>query len=264
MFLLAFFILTSAASATTFGPIPVVVQAQQSQYVVRGKILGASWTKEAPDTRRPYTYWKVAIAEQLVGDALPSEIEIRQPGGELGGLGYHVAGTADFNPNEDAFLLLHDTDEHPGTKEVVGLASGKYRVTKGPGGKPIVESGLGLTVKGADGQPFSPEEFTALMRRVQDRKTTAEDQSIFVNKTPVHEREENLAQQEAEKISAPSRKLSSSDKSESAPVISPNPVQESPAETEESSTGPSVNTWALAAGALVGFLLGIYLFLRRR
>ena len=36
---------------------------------------------------------------------------MRQPGGEIGDMGYHMAGTAEFSSGEDTFIALHDTDE---------------------------------------------------------------------------------------------------------------------------------------------------------
>ena len=95
--LAGFFFPCSSAFATTFGPISVVDQLQNAQYVVRGSIMGSAWVEPEPRLQRPYTYWRLTVREQNLGNSLPVSIVIRQPGGEIGEIGYHVAGSAEFS-----------------------------------------------------------------------------------------------------------------------------------------------------------------------
>lgn len=279
-----FFFHWPQAFCTTFGPIPVVDQLQNAQYVVRGSIVGSGWVEPEPRLQRPYTYWRLNISEQSLGEALPASISIRQPGGELGDIGYHVAGTAEFTPNEDIFVLLRDTDQAGNIKEVIGLASGKYRVERAPNGKTIVKSGLGLPVTGDDGRVFTPEDFGSLARRVAKKETTPEDRNIFVNRRAVHE-QQTSADQQSERTEESARKAldsiwqrkpaesqkegisSSSQTKENIAVNTSNPstnsVQESASKAEEPTTGTAAYGWALAVLMLLALLLGVVFIARR-
>ncbi len=232
------------AFATSFGPINVVNQAQNAQYVVRGKIQGSSWVMEERQTRRPYTHWKLQILEQSKGENIGPEVMIRQPGGELGEYGYHVAGSAQFKEGEEVFVNLQDTDE-PNIKEVVGLASGKYTVERS-GGKSQLRSGIGFIVQNNQGQPFSAEAFSAVVRRVEKQQETEEDKSIFVTKKLTHEENPELESRikEAQAHNTPT--------SESEQTHSP--IQESPPSTEEpkGSSGWPFYSLALLAALAVG------------
>lgn len=262
------------AYATTFGPIAVVEQAREAQYVARGQISGEPWVTMEPQSRRPYTYWKLVVAEVPVGRALDPEIVIRQPGGEIGELGYHVAGAATFRGGEDVFVTLRDSPEGPGVKELTGLASGKYKVEM-LGGKEVVRNGLGLAVTNASGERLDSTKFRELLERVARKQVTEEDRNVFVNREPVHDHDPELeARVEALKkelarrpSSEGSASVSSATETASAPAPSPaaeaeNPSQEAPGTAEEQGTGSSVGIWAIALGA-AGLFLGLLLLLRR-
>ncbi len=261
-------------TATSFGPIPLVDQAEHSQYVVRGRVAGASWVEPAENSQ-PYTFWRVQVSHQHKGRTLGSEIVVRQPGGEIGDRGYHVAGTASFAAGEDTFILLRDTPQNAQTKEVVSLAAGKYLVETAPNGKQKVVSGLGLPVTGTDGNLLSPEEFADLIERVARKEPTTEDRSIFINHRTVHEAEENTAgaastaPQTLDTRRSPQRSPAEAESTKvdsPSPVSTteshPNPVQQSSAPAEEPSTGSS-KSWIFALLIVLGLVAGLVLVLRR-
>jgi hypothetical protein len=260
------------ALATTFGPIPVYKQAENSQYYVHGRVVSGPETRMEPRLGRPYTYWAVEVSEQPLGDPLGDRVTVREPGGEVGDMGYHVAGTAEFTAGEEVYIALHDTDEAPGIKEVVGLASGKYRVETGAGGKPVVRNGLGVPVTGSSGVALSPDEFSALLRRVAAGETTEADRTIFVTRKPSHELEETAfaralpaARRPAEGAASAPAPASHTDQETkpSKPALDEgNPIQQSASQTEETSTGSSSWGWVIALGVLVGLVLGLFLALR--
>lgn len=266
-----------ASSATTFGPITVYQQAQNAAYYVHARVESAAKVRPAPHINRPYTYWNVQVSEQLLGDPIPSTLEIRQPGGEIGDNGYHVAGSADFTPGEEVFLALHDTDEAQDVKEVVGLASGKYTVTPGKDGQSVVVSGLGLPVSGPGGVFLQPSEFSALLRRISAGQATDADKNIFVSQRPMHEHHADEPEITAhgsvpkstpspERSPAESRSDTVASASNTATVTATNPgnpVQQSPSPAEESSTGSSSWGWVIALGVLVGLGIGLVIALRR-
>jgi len=256
-----------AAKATTFGPIPVYKQAENTQYYVRAHISSAPRVEREPDSQRPYTYWDIHVSEQQQGEPLPEQLTIREPGGELGNEGYHVAATAQFVPGEDVFLALRDTSQG-GVKEVVGLASGKYSVVPGPDGKPLVRSGLGLPVSGEHNEPLTPDEFNSLLHRIARGQATDADKNVFVSKTVTHDDDipsakSNLATRAEDRAPMPAEAVSPAAKSlRSDTAVSPNAVQQKPASSEESSTGTSSWGWLLALGALAGLIAALYIALR--
>ncbi|MGZ3740804.1 MAG: hypothetical protein ACXVB9_15590, partial [Bdellovibrionota bacterium] len=250
---------------------------QNSQYMVRGRVVGSAQVRPEKSVNRPYTYWHVQVEEQFQGEALPSNLEVREPGGEIGELGYHVAGTAEFSDGEDTFIALHDTPE-AGVKEVVGLASGKYTVAPGKNGKPVVMSGLGNPIFGTDGEPLSPEDFSSLLHRISRGQATAADKNIFVTRTMSHGKDddasalEKVAKQTLKhplpEARPPSAAVSASSTGTAispalnTPTNAPNAVQQSGAGTEETSTGSSSWGWVIALGVLVGLVAGLYFTLR--
>jgi hypothetical protein len=256
-------LLSFHALATTFGPIPVTGQVKNGQYVVHGRISGSSWVAEERETRRPYTHWKLRVIEQPKGESLGEEITMRQPGGEIGEFGYHVAGSATFRDNEETFVVLRDTDE-AGIKEVLGLASGKYTVEKDANGQSVLRSGLGFVIRNENGQPYSPETFTAMVKRVAKGEETEGDKTVFVNKGMAHEHDPVLEARTAEALKAKSQPVSSlappppgKEKSELSP---PPAVEESPASTEE----PKSSSWWIYAFLAALGLAGAVYFLKRK
>jgi hypothetical protein len=262
-----FFVFASpSANATTFGPIPVYKQAENTQYYVHGRVLTNGRAAMESIVHRPYTYWEVQVSEQLQGRTLPSQLTVREPGGEIGDMGYHVAATADFTAGEEVFIALHDTDEG-NVKEVVGLASGKYSVVPGKDGKPVVRSGLGLPVSGPDGAPLSPEEFGNLLHRIARGLATDADKTIFVSRNTTHE--EDIPPSSAPTAPAADLRAEPVPVGAAAPVkpedvtkTAPNALRQSGAASEENTTGSSQWGWLIAIGALVGLILGLFFALR--
>ena len=275
--LAGFFILLfvcAAAHATTFGPIPVVQQAEHSQYFAKGTVVGAPWVEMEPRENRPYTYWRVRVQDQQIGEPLGETVVIRQPGGEIGDMGYNVAGAANFRAGEEVFVALRSTDQAADVKEVVGLSSGKYRIEKGPNGELVVINGLGLPVTGGDGKWLSPEEFRKLLQRVAKNESTDADKNVFVNRTPTSQHAQTEMEQkreaEAAKILAASRPDSGNTQGGAGgnPAAknganAENEIQKRAPSSEEQGTGSPVGVWVLAALLLLALAGTMVLILRK-
>lgn len=176
LFLFAFF--ANSASATSFTSFRVTDQISEATYVARG-VIGTYEVREEPSSNRPFTYWSFSVSETYTDSKLHGTIEIRQPGGELNGVGYFVAATANFNEGEDVVLMLRETDED--AKEVIGLASGKYTVKKSESGEEYLENGLGFPLKDDKGKLAGPKYFSQLVDRVLSNDVTESDRNIRID-----------------------------------------------------------------------------------
>lgn len=242
-------------------------QVKNCDYFVRGRIIGAPWVLEERNSRRPYTYWKLQVIEQAKGASLAPDVDIRQPGGEIGEFGYHVAGSAKFREGEEVFVALVNTDE--AAKEVVSLAAGKYTVERGENGQTQVRSGLGTIMRDPAGRPYQPDEYTELMRRLASGKASAAEQNIFINQSLTHDHDGNVDQHmdEAKAILAQQRAKSKGNPPPppaAAPVkpeIPQNSTQESPTNSEEPKG--SSHRWWITVG-LVVLVLALYRIKPRR
>lgn len=241
--------------ATTFGPINLSEQLQRTQYVAFGMIEGSSWVMMDSKLNRPFTHWKLAIKEQPKGESLGGEVTIRQPGGELGAMGYHVAGSARFQPGEEVFVNLQDTED-PRIKDVIGLASGKFTVERSTGKEKIV-NGIGFPLLHANGSNFTVSSFSDFIKRVSQGRETEEDRGIFINKRLAHDHDPALEAriEQAKKlasqptISLPRKGDSQLPGGQNAQERQLNSSQETTADSEESSKGSSLRwLWILSIG----------------
>lgn len=166
------------ASATSFGPFPITRQIDETQYIVRGRI-GNTWVKLDEATKRPYTYWNLNIVESYSASKLDGQVAIRQPGGEVGNMGYRIPGSAEFQEGEDVVVMLREAGD--GTKEVTGLMSGKYTVFKQSDGREALRNGLGIDIMDSEGKAMTPDAFHALVERVNSHSATDADRKLMVN-----------------------------------------------------------------------------------
>lgn len=165
------------AWSTTFGAFSLIRQVENAPYIIRGKI-ASTWTRAEPQSNRPYTYWSLEIAEVLAGSDLGASVVVRQPGGEIGGLGYRVPGAASFKAGDDVIVFARDTNED--AKEVLGLASGKYEVRRDGQGE-YLENGLGVVLRGAEGKRLNTKDLSDLVRRINSRSLQPGDELIRID-----------------------------------------------------------------------------------
>jgi hypothetical protein len=114
------------AFATTMLSLNVDGLATAADSVVRGKVVSVvpRWTQ---DHARIITDTTIEVSETWKG-AASKQVVVMQPGGEIGEVGQHVEGIAQFTPGEDVVLFL----EARGTERftVAGMAQGRFRVER--------------------------------------------------------------------------------------------------------------------------------------
>lgn len=145
--------------------------AQGADAVVHGRVLAVT-SRWNGDHTRILTDVDVEVVEALKGEPGP-RVRITQPGGEVGGLGQHVAGLAAFRTGEEVVVFLGRRGGTQGAYAVRGLAQGKFRVERGARGAlavPEAASDLEL-VDPATGQPTAsglrPQRLDALKAAVR-------------------------------------------------------------------------------------------------
>lgn len=120
------FILTSASWASMLELWSTKKLAAESDVIQVGEVT-SQWSSWDPETRLIYTYTKLKVKETVKGQT-QDEVLIKQPGGEVGGIGMKVHGMATFSQGEKALVFLKKSDS--GTPSVVGMAQGKYKIVK--------------------------------------------------------------------------------------------------------------------------------------
>lgn len=250
------FLFSPCAWATTFGPINVADQIRKSQYFLHGKITQGPWAEMERRLGRPFTHWKLQISEQFTGPSLGAEVIIRQPGGEIGEMGYRVAGSANFSVGEEVFVTVRETDE-PGIKEVVGLSSGKYKVDKTNGEK--IQNGIGFPVQ-VNGKNLSAKEFSQLATRISKGIETESDKNIILNQNFSQDHDPVLDAAVKEALDAKTKNNPTTEAVQSAKNTEESHQEALPSTEESKDSG----VWKLPVLiALFVFLAGVVIILRK-
>lgn len=120
---LAVLLLAAIAPATVVVNETLEEMTHKVPLIVRGHVNRnvAGWDAEH---RRIWTWTELTITETIKGKA-DGVVLFKQPGGETGGIGQAVAGTAKFKEGEDCVVLLFPAPDEPGVWRVYSLAAGK-------------------------------------------------------------------------------------------------------------------------------------------
>lgn len=119
----AMLLLAFAAPATVVVNESLEEMTHKVPLIVRGHVNRnvSGWDAEH---RRIWTWTELTVSDTIKGKA-PGVLLFKQPGGETGGLGQAVAGTAKFQEGEDCVVLLFPAPDEPGVWRVYSLAAGK-------------------------------------------------------------------------------------------------------------------------------------------
>ncbi len=120
-----------SAHATTLVYLDVPGKARGADLVVHGKVV-SSKARWSGDGRRIFTETTVRVEDTWKGQ--PTEqVLVRQPGGEVEGVGQRVDGVANLPEGQEVVLFL---EARPGGAWLLhGMAQGKYRVERTSDGK---------------------------------------------------------------------------------------------------------------------------------
>jgi hypothetical protein len=107
--------------------------ARASTMVVRGRVLQVQPQLEER-SGRINTYADIQVIEVLKGPRV-SSVLVKQPGGEIGNRGTHVAGAGQFKNGEDTVVFLEQAPDEPGVFILRALAAGKVDFEKSSKGE---------------------------------------------------------------------------------------------------------------------------------
>lgn len=144
LILVSLLVLSPAVHATSFYQRPFPDSVSEAPIIVRGRA-GSSvpqWARGPDGVKRIYTFTDFQVSEVLKGKIEEKTLTIKELGGEVGGVGLDVSGTARFEKGEEGVLFLSKSPIDA-TYLVYGMMMGKYGVERGEGGQEIL-TGPGL------------------------------------------------------------------------------------------------------------------------
>ncbi|MFT3707772.1 MAG: hypothetical protein QM817_08905 [Archangium sp.] len=130
--------------------VPLIVRARVARSI-------AGWDAEH---KRIWTWTEVVVSDQVKGKA-SGLILVKQPGGEVDGIGQSVAGVAQFREGEDCVLFLEPAPDEKNVWRPSGLSAGKVNlvVDRGQPTALRVTEGLSFVAQGSRKvEPVLPRE----------------------------------------------------------------------------------------------------------
>lgn len=115
------------AIATTMFELSLEDLSREAGMIVEAKVttVVTQWDK---DSSIIYTYVRMNIQDDLIGEDEDNEIIIKQPGGQIGSSFLHVEGTTPYTVGEEDVLFLFKDRKNPGTYQTLGMYQGKYQI----------------------------------------------------------------------------------------------------------------------------------------
>ena len=126
------------AEATIVVPLTLEQMQTRSNVIVRAIVLDSTsqWDRSE---KHIFTFTRLKILETYKGDNAVGEIiRIRTLGGEVGGVGMAVAGTAKFQPSEEVVVFGRIDRYDAANFQIVGMSQGKFSVKNNPNGDAVV------------------------------------------------------------------------------------------------------------------------------
>ncbi len=168
-------LLSFVASATVVVYETIDDMARRVPVIVRGKVTRsvAGWDDHK---RRIWTWTEVMVSESIKGKT-GAVVLVKQPGGEVDGIGQAVAGTARFVEGEDCVLFLEPAPDEPTTFRTTGLSAGKVLIADWRGQSAALRNTDGISFAAPTGKKVelvrspeflgAPADFIARVRAAQ-------------------------------------------------------------------------------------------------
>lgn len=134
------------ASATVVAWETLDDMARRVPLIVRGRVLRSvsGWDDSH---RRIWTWTELAVTDSIKGTNA-GLVLVKQPGGEVEGIGQAVAGAARFQEGEDCVLLLEPAPDEKGAFRPSGLSAGKISI--------VTTYGKTVAMRATEGISFAP------------------------------------------------------------------------------------------------------------
>lgn len=142
-------LLSFAASATVIIHETIEQMTKSAPLIVRGRVTRTTTGWDA-QKRRIWTWTDLAVTDRVKGSA-SGTLRMKQPGGEVEGIGQAVAGTASFKEGEEVIVFLDRAPDEKGTWLVYGMSAGKIFITKSDGKLVAARDTTGLAFASAGG-----------------------------------------------------------------------------------------------------------------
>ncbi|HEU5450857.1 MAG TPA: hypothetical protein VFU76_02675 [Terriglobales bacterium] len=132
--------LAAVCGATTVIPLSVEQLTADADEVVEARAV-RSWSAWNPQRTIIYTFTDFNVTSRLKG-ASPDVITVKQMGGHADGLIQTIAGLRYFQDGEEALLFLRRSAMNDGTRVIVGLMQGNFRVWTARTGHRMASNGV--------------------------------------------------------------------------------------------------------------------------
>lgn len=129
-----------ACSATTILPMSVEELTGAASEIVEANAV-RSWTIWNGQHTLMYTFTEFTVQQRLKGSA-PATVVVKQMGGHADGIVQHVAGLRSFQAGETALLFLRPSAANDGSRVIVGLMQGNFRVWTAADGRRMASNGI--------------------------------------------------------------------------------------------------------------------------
>jgi hypothetical protein len=131
------------ASATVIIEESLEQMAQKVPLIVRGRVARSlpAWDEGKTTI---WTWTELTVTDTIKGKSSPLVL-IKQPGGEIDGIGQAVAGAARFRESEDCLLFLWPAPGETGAYMVYGMSAGKIVMTDVRGQPTAVRDTAGIS-----------------------------------------------------------------------------------------------------------------------
>lgn len=151
---LALALVSAVASATVVVHETLDEMARRVPVIVRGQVARsvAGWDEQK---HRIWTWTEVVVSDRIKGKT-SAIVLVKQPGGEVDGIGQAVSGAAQFREGEDCVLFLEPAPDERTAYRVSGLSAGKIELRDWLGQPAAVRNTEGISFARPGGGRVEP------------------------------------------------------------------------------------------------------------